>query len=134
MRRADRAVAPVGREQNSSGRRSHWRDSHDFDRTRCRAQNPLRDASQKETPDGAMTVRSDQDQVRTTPWQAGEVGSGMFRAGFGKRLVAGAADSLGPFLDEAFAFARGVFDEGGKSFEALQVHDVQNAKRGPCGP
>jgi nucleotide-binding universal stress UspA family protein len=47
-----------------------------------------------------------------------------------KCLVAGTGDSLCALWHEAFAFARRVFDERGKSFEALQVHDVQNAKRG----
>src|SRR5690242_3466782 len=63
-----------------------------------------------------------------------DVRSRVSRAGFGKRFVAGGGNPFGSFLCKAFAFADCVLDERGKFFEALQVHDVQDAKSHVAGP
>ena len=133
----DGAFAPIDREENlhRSARSRRRNGSHDFHRARGGAQNALGDASEKKTSDGAVTVRANENQVRTPLLgETGDFGSRMSRAGLGKRLVACAGKLLGSLLHQTLAFPRRVFAQSGKPFKALQIDDIQDAKRRVGGP
>src|SRR5271170_1218498 len=103
------AVTPVRCEQyfhGMGGRCSAvgW-ETNDFHRTGSRPQNALSDAPKQEPPDGAMAVRSHQDQVCSPLYSVG--GNGLARIpdkDLGAHILTSPNESLGPCLDDFFTF------------------------------